>query len=257
MKQVLHATKYLLIAASILLASTVNAATLLQYNFDGDLTDSSGNGNDGTLALGAVTYTTGVDGQAAVFDGATAVQMPNDTFRGNQNFTLSLRFKTTSSDMAMLGYQNQVLDNSNGEYIPIVGISSDGKLRATLWNGTGAFSVYSPNAVHDDAWHRVDIVVNTTTGTLEAFIDGTSIGSQSATVDHLSMSYNYLGYTNSQSYFASNYYTGALDLLTLSDEAINPPAPSVQPVPALPLAGLIVLSMLLGITAMKAQRRRL
>ena len=39
------------------------------YNFDGNLNDSSGNGNNGT-ANGPLTYAGGKSGQAVSFDGA-------------------------------------------------------------------------------------------------------------------------------------------------------------------------------------------
>ena len=242
-------------------ANLVSAATLLNYEFNGDLTDSSGNNNDGVVVAGAVTYDSGVDGQAAVFNGATVVAMPNDIIRGNPDFTLSFRFKTGASNVPIVGYQNQAFTqpNSASEYIPIVGINGNGTLRVTLWDGSSAFSVASTSVVNDNAWHRVDVVADTTNGTLEAFLDGSSIGQAASVVNHLSMQFNYLGGVRSTSYFATDFYTGALDLLTLSDDAQIPPPPVVapaQPVPALPLGGLLGLMTMLSWVVYRNRRKK-
>ena len=120
---------FLLTAGLFLSVSAVNAATLIRYEFNGDLTDSSGNSADATVVAGSVSYVAGVDGQAASFDGSTAVAMPNNSIRGNPDFTLSFRFKTTSTDMVILGYQNTQYPNLPGNYIPIVGVTPAGELR--------------------------------------------------------------------------------------------------------------------------------
>ena len=249
---------FLLTAGLFLSVSAVNAATLIRYEFNGDLTDSSGNSADATVVAGSVSYVAGVDGQAASFDGRTAVAMPNDSIRGNPDFTLSFRFKTTSTDMVILGYQNTQYPNLPGNYIPIVGVTPAGELRVTLWEGSSAFAVTSSAAVNDDAWHRVDVVADTTNGTLEAFLDGTSIGSANSTVNHLDMQFNHLGYTRPDGYFSDGFYTGALDLLTLSDDAQPPTSPAASaatPVPALPLSALWILGGLAGLLGVRQLRK--
>ena len=183
--------------------------------------------------------------------------MPDNIIRGNPDFTLSFRLKTTSADMSVLGYQNTAYPTVPAQYIPIVGVTPSGHLRVTLWDGSTAFSVTSTSKINDDTWHRVDVVADTTNGTLEAFLDGASIGSANSTVNHLSMSFNYLGHARSQNYFNNDFYTGALDLLTLYDDAQPPPAPtaSATPVPALPLGVMWVLGGLAGLLGMLQLRK--
>jgi len=216
-------------------ALTAKAGVIINYQFDGSLADSTGNSPDATVVTGAVSYATGVTGQAAVFDGSTLLAMPDNTIKENPNFTMSLRFKTASNDMPIVGYGNQPypFPSSIGNFIPIVGITTDGLLEARLWDGASAFTVTSTGRVDNDLWHRVDVVANTTAGTLEAFLDGVSIGSQSSTVNHLDMSKNFIGGSRSDGYYPSNLYTGALDSFIFSSTATNPPAPTVPDVPTI------------------------
>lgn len=46
------------------------------YKFDGDLADSSGNGNNGT-AVGNITFVPGINGNAAAFDGSSYIEVPD------------------------------------------------------------------------------------------------------------------------------------------------------------------------------------
>lgn len=254
----------LIVFGAAFFAGVAHAETILNYDFNGDLTDSSGNGQHATTVLGTVTYTAGIDGQAAVFNGSTVIAMPNDTIRNNPDFTLSLRFKTTASNMPIVGYQNAPFaqPNTAANYIPIVGILPSGELKVTLWAGSSAFSVQSAAAVNDDVWHRVDVVADTTNGSLEAFLDGSSIGQQASSVDHIDMSFNYLGGSRSQNYFAVDTYTGALDLLSLSNDAQvpppPPPVPQVQatPVPTMPGLGLLGLGLMMGLVGRARIKRR-
>lgn len=63
---------------------------VLHLGFDGDVTDSSGNSNNGT-SFGSITYEEGILGKAAVFDGQSYIEVKDaDTLDLKDNFTISL-----------------------------------------------------------------------------------------------------------------------------------------------------------------------
>jgi gliding motility-associated-like protein len=93
-----------------------------------------------------------------------------------------------------MGYQNNVINSTSANnYIPILVIQSDGKLRGTLWTTANRdMSVVSSSAVNDGNWHRVDMSVTTTS--INIYLDGSLVGTNtSGTVNHLDMIYNQLG----------------------------------------------------------------
>ena len=57
----------------------VDPALVGWWKFDGDLTDASGNGNNGTVGAGIAAYAEGVYGQAFDFDGSNAVDTGSET----------------------------------------------------------------------------------------------------------------------------------------------------------------------------------
>lgn len=60
------------------------------YEFEGNLTDNSGNGHDARLQRGKMTYLHGAVGRAAVFDGNTQVDFGNLPLDRGASFALSL-----------------------------------------------------------------------------------------------------------------------------------------------------------------------
>ncbi|MEO1861318.1 MAG: hypothetical protein ABGZ19_15595, partial [Verrucomicrobiales bacterium] len=66
-------TIFLLISCSVIMVSTAQAELVGYWKLDGDFTDSSGNGNDGTLFGGAIYSRSIPDsvgtGQSVAFDG--------------------------------------------------------------------------------------------------------------------------------------------------------------------------------------------
>jgi hypothetical protein len=58
------------------LVAPARAELVAHWQFEGDLTDATGNGNDGSIAIGTVGYASGMDGSAIKFDGGDAVSLP-------------------------------------------------------------------------------------------------------------------------------------------------------------------------------------
>ena len=72
--------KLIYLLSFLLMLCLVNNATadlVAHYKFDGDATDSSGNGHHGT-EVGTPTYVSGVFGQAIEFDGSSYVDCGTD-----------------------------------------------------------------------------------------------------------------------------------------------------------------------------------
>lgn len=208
------------------------------YNLDGNANDSSGHGYNGTLA-GNVTFTTGFTGQAASLDGNSYIRLPDNLIRGRQNqgFTISLRFKTSSSG-TILGYQNVApLEAGIGEYVPIIYVGNDGLLHCEFWvydpsvlpNRGYGLKVPSSSRVDNDQWHSITLTATTTS--IEVYMDNVCLGSDTVTngkyIAHLSMSYNQigLGFNDTgrpgSSTTGWKYYTGLIDDLYILNKGIS------------------------------------
>ncbi len=156
--------------------------------------DLSGNGNNGTYTGG---YTQGEQGpisnsnlgKSTLFNGTSSyISIPN-IIQPNTTITISLWFKTIS-DGIILGYQDSNVGGTSSNYVPIIYIGTDGKLRAELWMGT-TNPITSTNIVNNGKWHNVVLVVNSTTQSL--YIDNSFIGTLSGTVNNLNMTYSQIG----------------------------------------------------------------
>lgn len=81
-------------------AITPSNGLVAHYEFEGNAVDSSGNGNNGT-EYGGVSYTSGVIGQAASFDGVNDYMQMSKNYPFYDEFTISGWFKF--SDQTRLG----------------------------------------------------------------------------------------------------------------------------------------------------------
>lgn len=189
---------------------------LIYYNFDGNVLDSSGNGNNGSIG-GTATYVEGYSGQAISLDGNGWIALPQNMILDHTSFTVSMRFKTTSTG-GLFGYQNTpAAQGIPNQFVPILCILPNGKLYAEMWTGT-SMTVTSPAAVNDGNWHRV--VMTSNESSIRVYLDGTDIGGQTGVPQHLSMSYNQIGVNAAWSRSSAGlpdvvgnwyYYTGLID----------------------------------------------
>lgn len=211
---------------------------IAQYDFENNPLDATENNYDG-IEINTVTYETGAQGQAICFDdGPGFVQLPDNLIRNLSEFTISLRFKTTR-DGTILGYQNEeALNNSLTNFIPIILIDNDGKLKGTLWTGPGNGSIQaiSTNVVNDGNWHQVDLVG--AANSVAIYLDGNLEANQSgAPVDHLDMSYNQLGLAYTNGYNTTTptgweFFNGCIDDMVIVDKALT--AQELADITALP-----------------------
>ena len=162
---------------------------LINYNFDDNVLDSSGKGNDGTIH-GPVSFVDGYHGKAIDLTGGNGyVSLPANMILNNESFTVSMRFKTTGKG-GLFGYQNTQVGTVSTQYVPILCVRSDGKLYAEMWTGD-SMTVLSDNAVNDGQWHRV--VMTSGTNSIRVYLDGNDIGGATGIPKHLSMSISQIG----------------------------------------------------------------
>jgi len=182
----------------------------LYYHFNNqDVTDSSGNGADGTAH--DVTYVSdGKGGYAVQMNGTNSfIEFPNDYLKGNSEFTMMIRFKAEEGQGGLLfGYQNAAVGEVVTQYVPVLGVRSDGKLRAELWIG-GQLEILSDTRVDDGQWHIAYFSV--TPGSIQLFLDGVEIGSNAGTINHLNMSFNQIGTGNAAGRTLMPDVTGGLN----------------------------------------------
>ena len=206
-----------------------------QYDFENDVLDETDNNHDGT-EVNTVAYETGAQGQAICFDnGPGYVSLPDNLIRNLPQFTISLRFKTTGTG-AILGYQNTATLANASNWIPILMLTDDGRLKGTLWTSTNtSIQAVSTDPVNDGNWHQVDFTAssNTVTIYLDGTIEATTTG---ASVNHLDMSFNQLGLAKTNGYNNGvtdwEYFTGCIDDMVIIDKALT--AQELEDVTALP-----------------------
>lgn len=63
---------------------------VVHLEFDDDLSDSSGNGNDAKCEYGKITFEEGIHGKSAVFNGKTYIEIPDSDTLDVKNLTISL-----------------------------------------------------------------------------------------------------------------------------------------------------------------------
>lgn len=143
------------------------------WKFDGNATDSSGNGNNGSLS-GNPSYANGVCGAAIAFDGIDddLIVPDSPSLNPSDGITIAVWVKsldTTQSyillkhhQYVMAGHQAYPLDM--GLYI----------------NGTFQF-VSSNINVFDDVWHFIAGTWDGDTGEMKLYVDGVEVDSNNAT----------------------------------------------------------------------------
>lgn len=137
-------------------------------------TDSSGNGNDGTIH--GATWVDGKFGQALEFNGTDNwVEVPHSQsvgFEAGTSFTLTIHFKGTKVGGSLAGKnyedKSQVLP-----WYMLWNNGNDNKVAFFLRNtASQSFRPISTTEIGDDQWHFVAGVANAETGKTSLWIDG-------------------------------------------------------------------------------------
>jgi hypothetical protein len=192
-------------------------ANTAYYKLNGDVLDSSGNGYNGT-ASNLSPYAAGRFGQAAVFNGSNSKIEINglSTFLGSSSSkSWSCWIKTTSTsggNRAIISDYNTGVGNYNFDCFMT---PADGKVYLVSNAGNTSVYILSSATINNGVWHHICAVQNTTTNTLELYIDsnlqGTiSIGTGTRTSPLFIGTYG-VGY----------YWDGSIDQVRIFNSAIS------------------------------------
>ena len=144
------------------------------YEFENNLSDSTGNGNTGTInSGGSETYVPGPDGKTFDFDGISHIETNSASFdfAKTDEFTISTWLKTSETGVpdVLLGKLNhnvgyQIYLNSNNEVKVTIASGSSNKI---LVETVGA-------NVRDNDWHHVALTYDGTelASGVKIYLDG-------------------------------------------------------------------------------------
>lgn len=141
------------------------------YSFDGNLKDSlelSGEGRVtgalvGSATVGSITYGDGVTGQAALFDGASGIRLPDGLINSN-SYSVSMWLKPdqlTTYTTAFFGA------SSNSSWISLV---PKGPSDATILWSNAVYEATAGYVIPAGTWTHVTFTVNN--GTVKLYING-------------------------------------------------------------------------------------
>jgi hypothetical protein len=192
---------------------------VVQYKFDGNANDSSGNGKNAT-AQGGATYITGKIGQAInIAGGSQYVSVPANIMSGLQNFSIATWVNVTSN-----GTWARVFDfgSSTNSYMFLAPQSGSGAIRfAITTNGNGSEQqINGTSALSTGTWHHVAVTLSGTTGTL--YVDGAQVGQNtSMTLNPASLGATSADYIGKSQFSADPNLNGAVDDFRIYNRALS------------------------------------
>jgi len=195
-----------------------NANLKLYLNMDGQVNDSSGNGNNGTPT--ALTLTTGMFNQAYSYNGTTSFIQGgniNSTF-GSGNLSISAWIKADAG--APLGTIFSK-ENASGAIRAVdLHLLGSGAIRLELYDGTTDCALDTASVDYRDSrWHNVVAVRNS--GTLYVYVDGIQRTSAAdACGDNSSASTDYR--IGRRTIGGATYFTGSIDDVRVYESVLTP-----------------------------------
>ncbi len=198
-----------------------------EYRFDecslnntaGDVTDSSGSGNDGTSEVGTVTIGSGHQCRAGVFtSGNDRISLPSTVLDGASDFTVAAWLK--SADLTNKALVSGANDSDSNEFLVL--FSSGTQLALFLHNSSRTVTIPTLN---DNKWHHL---VWTRAGTAETiYIDGTAAGLITRTSAPLSIATNGLWLAAEQDSVGGGWdsnqeFIGLLDEVMFWGKSLDP-----------------------------------
>jgi hypothetical protein len=218
------------VAATTSVATPAAAAALpdpyLHYAFDADdlasgvVTDSSGNGLDGTLVNGATAaLVDGADGSPAIDlpGGAPTstgayVRLPREVLAGATDLTVSTRIRWDGTTAPWQWIY--ALGKDTSRYLFSTPHNGDGRLRTavTTGGGGGEAQVTGYAALPANAWRTLTVTLDTTADRVTTYLDGAAVASATTavTASELLDNATFAGYLG-KSFYQDPLFDGAVD----------------------------------------------
>lgn len=213
------------ISALCLLGTAIaasQAAVVSHYSFDSDYTDSSGNGNDGTLTDVDTLGNSGIITSAGnhVFGGGAMdfsddrdfITIPSQTFGSGLAYTVAFWAQVDDADRTWNMVTGRPTDTNF--FIALNGGPNNSRLRSS--DSSAARQADFPTGVNDTLWHH-HVVTASTTGDISYYLDGALVST--ATGKQTGFIFASIGeaYTN-----ASDFdFQGRIDEFWLLDETAD------------------------------------
>ena len=178
--------------------------------------DSSGNGNNRTLATGA-TWAAGKINNAVLLNGSSGyVSLPAGVVSTLNDFSVSTWvYVNANSTWARL------FDFGTGTttYMFLAPASGGNTVRYAITTGSGEQPINSPAVLSPSAWHHVAVTLSGTTGTL--YVDGAAVGTNSSmTLKPSNLGNTTLNYIG-KSQFPDPYLNGRVDDFRIYRRALS------------------------------------
>lgn len=189
-KQLFANCIFLLLAFQPVSAQSVSNGLIGLWHLDGNATDASGNGHNGTIA-GTVTQTTGKFNQGYQFDGSSWIDCGNVDLNSTGEFSVSAWVKSTNPYVTEV-WRMVVSKLDYNEGGPLELYSGDGRTNSggglsvnyLAWDGgTSVDYVNSPydltKNARDGAWHHVAVTFKS--GAQIIYFDGVEVANSAGT----------------------------------------------------------------------------
>lgn len=159
-------------------AGDIGAGLEAYWPLDGDFTDASGNGNDGTAHGGSFTADRNGSPSAAYRfvdgpgNGGDYIDTPfTPVYTPGESFSISLWLETTLTNqyMYLLGFEKRLAQQLTLAVRPGGGIGL--AVRDDNWNHAQS-GLITPTTVNDGAWHHVVAIRDVASDEIRVYIDG-------------------------------------------------------------------------------------
>ena len=175
-------------------------ASAISYTSGNTVNDLSGSANTGTFSAA-----TTVGGGYAQFAGTTNITTTTQ-FNNPQVFSLSIWFNTTSTTgKKVIGFEQSQTGTGSGGWDRQYIVDTTGNLYFAIY--TGALVTFSYGTANNGAWYNA--VVSDNNGTLNHYLNGVFLGSNSGSAQNMSGWWRIGGY-KSQAWpnTSDGYFTG-------------------------------------------------
>lgn len=194
------------------------------YNFNGNLVDTSGQGNDAAIQ-GGVTYTNGRDGSAndgLLFNGTSGFLSTTNSLTSPQNYSANAWFKTSSTGGVLIAFTNSQTSATPTNFDRILWIDTTGHANFGVYIGSVHY-ITSTGTYNDGNWHMATSTMSTTTG-MGLYVDGVSVATDANTTSQSYTGWWRIGESNTTGGWPATmnqYFTGSIDDVKIYSTALN------------------------------------